>query len=102
MKFNDYLGREIELSKESWEHIQDSHPEISQQDIINVLLKPDEVRRSSYSTQAELYYLIKSHVPKLRYSCVVVKVLTVGCYISTAMTLISMKKGTVIYIREKE
>jgi hypothetical protein len=102
MKFNDYLGREIELSKDSWEHIQDSHPEISQQDIMNVLLNPDEVRGSNYSAQSELYYLIKSHVPKQRYSCVVVKVLAVGCYISSAMTLSNMKKGTVIYIREKE
>lgn len=89
------------ISEESWEHIQDSHPEISQQDIINVLLNPDEVRGSNYSAQVELYYLIKSHAPKQRYSCVVVKVLAVGCYISTAMTLISMKKGTVIYNKRK-
>jgi hypothetical protein len=102
MKFNDYLGREIELSKESWEHIQDSHPEISRQDIINVLLNPDEVRGSNYSSQSELYYLIKSHAPKQRYRCVVVKVLSTGCYISSAMTLSSMKKGTAIYTREKE
>ncbi len=75
MKFKDFQGREIILSEESWGHIQDSHPEVSVEEIAKVLAEPDEVRKSNHSANVELYYVFKTPVPKLRYRCVVVKVL---------------------------
>jgi hypothetical protein len=44
MKLIDFQGRIIELSEESWQHIQEAHPEISQLKIEQVLKDPLEVR----------------------------------------------------------
>ncbi|MNJ94846.1 hypothetical protein D3C87_125490 [compost metagenome] len=97
MKFKDFQNREITLSDESWRHIQDSHPEMSVLEIARVLLSPDEVRRSIHTVHAELYYSLKTSSPKLRYRCVIVKVVRGKCFVSSAMTTSSMKMGATLY-----
>jgi hypothetical protein len=44
VEMKDYQGRSIELSDNSWEHIQETHPEITREDIRQVLADPLEVR----------------------------------------------------------
>ncbi len=44
MEIKDYQGRSVELSDSSWEHIRESHPEITIKNILLVLADPLEVR----------------------------------------------------------
>jgi hypothetical protein len=92
-----YQNRTVELSDETWKHIQDAHPEISIEDIKQSLVDPFEVRRSQSKENVELFYHLKSREPKLRYRLVVVKLLAQGCFISTAMTTSQIKNGEVLY-----
>lgn len=102
-KFFDYRGRVIELSESSWEHIRESHPEIGLSDIEAVLRDPLEVRQSPRQTFVELYYQAKAHRGgKIRFSAVVVKVLESGLYVSTAMTVSSMKDGKSIFTKKED
>jgi hypothetical protein len=99
-KFEDHLGQTIELSKTSWEHIQDSHPEIRLEDIRFALKVPLEVRESPRQNFVQLFYRAKNHPKgKPRYQVVVVKTLNSGLFISTAMTTGAMKAGRTIYRR---
>src|SRR5437868_11018152 len=93
MKFRDFQGREIVISEESWRHIQESHPEVSVEEVAKVLAEPDEVRRSSHAANAELYYALKTSAPRLRYRSVVVKVVSNEWFVSSAMTVSNMKSG---------
>jgi hypothetical protein len=97
MKFADFQNREITLSEESWKHIQDSHPEVTVDEIAKTLAGPDEVRKSINTPGVELYYALKTEVPKLRYRSVVVKVLSEGRFVSSAMTVSKMKSGETLY-----
>ncbi len=98
VEFRDFKGRKIELSDASWEHIQDSHPEISLEGIRSVLTDPNEVLECPRQQFVELFYQIKLHpAGKRRFRVVVVKVLPEGNFISTAMTTNAMKKGRSLY-----
>ncbi len=97
VKLLDYQGRTVELSDETWKHIQDAHPEVTIEDIKQALVDPVEVRRSQYKENAELFYHLKSREPKIRYRLVVVKILAQGCFVSTTMTTSQTKKGEVLY-----
>ncbi|MCM0604694.1 MAG: hypothetical protein KA715_01240 [Xanthomonadaceae bacterium] len=98
VKIKDYQGRSVELSEQSWEHIQESHPEITMDDIKSVLGDPLEVRQSPKKSinqePIELFYQVKTHPEgRLRFKVVVVKVLKDGLFVSTAMTTNAMKAG---------
>jgi len=98
VKFKDFQGREIELADTSWEHIQDSHPEISIENIQSALADPSEVIECPRQQFVELFYQIKLHpASKQRFRVIVVKVLPNGNFISTAMTTTAMKKGRSLY-----
>lgn len=102
MKFSDFQGNEITLSDDSWKHIQEQHPEVTKEEIARALSDPEEVRRSNSTTNAELYYSLKSASTKVRYRCVVVKVLVEGRFVSSAMTTSSLKAGETIYKKAEE
>lgn len=105
-KFEDFQGRSIELSVTSWEHIQESHPEITLDHLRSVLKDPLEVRespRGADNRTVELFYQVKVHPEgKSRFRVVVVKVLESGLYVSTAMTVNAMKNGKTLYRKQEE
>ena len=96
-RFLNYNGEEILLSENSWDHICEFHPEISQDMISNCLLQPDEVRRSSSNPRGELYYVVRAHK---RFICVIIKRCPDGNFISTAMITSKPKFGDIIYKRD--
>jgi hypothetical protein len=101
VKFKDVQGRSIELSEASWEHIQEQHPDVSIEDVKRVLSDPLEVRESPRQTFVELFYQAKVHPKgKPRFHVVVVKVLSGGNFVSTAMTTTTMKSGRTLYKKE--
>lgn len=94
----DYQNRMIELSDSSWEHIRESHPEITLEEVQGVLADPLEVRESPRQNFVELFYQAKAHPEgKTRFSVVVVKVLEGGLFVSTAMTTNALKSGRTVY-----
>jgi len=96
--FKDFQGRNIELSDSSWEHIRESHPEISIENVRSALADPTEVIECPRQKFVELFYQIKLHsVAKQRFCLIVVKVLPKGNFISTAMTTGAIKKGKSLY-----
>ncbi len=98
MEIKDYQGRSIELSDTSWEHIRESHPEVTLEDICLVLSDPMEVRECPRQNFVELFYQAKTHpMGKHRFRVVVVKILSAGLFISTAMTTATMKDGRTLY-----
>lgn len=102
VELKDYQNRCIELSDASWEHIRESHPEISLEDIRLVLSDPLEVRESPRQSFVELFYQSKTHPEgKTRFRVVVVKVLENGLFVSTAMTTNAMKNGRSLYRKEE-
>lgn len=103
MKLTDFLGRSIELSESTLDHIKESHPEISIEEIAQVLLWPLEVRENAKQNFVELFYQRKIHAGgKLRYRLVIVKRLREGNFISSAMTTSSMKSGKTLFKKDKE
>ncbi len=100
MYFTDYKGRKIILSDESWMHVQEGHPEITIDAIERTLRDPDEVRRSRYSSKAELFYQLRATTIKTRYCCVIVKDIEGKCFVSSAATVSSLKTGETLFSRE--
>lgn len=98
MDFKDYLNRRIELSDASWTHIQEAHPGVSLAEISTALSDPDEVIQCPRQHFVELFYQIKQQLEgKRRFRVVVVKVLSSGNFVSTAMTASSVKNGNLLY-----
>lgn len=94
--FINYRQERVKLSAGTWEHIQEVHSEIGQDQIGACLKDPDEVRRSRKNPASEIYYLLRI---EKRYTCVVVKRCSDGNFISTAMTTTKPKQGEVLYKR---
>ncbi|MDC0980205.1 hypothetical protein OAQ84_00570 [Bdellovibrionales bacterium] len=100
MDFKDYADKTINLSAESWEHIQEFHPEVTIEEIREVLLRPNLVRQSRYKNMVHLYYATKvSKSGKNRWTQVVVKFCNDGNFISTAMTVNKPKKGDMVFVK---
>ena len=95
--FKNYRNETIKLSDLTRKHIAEAHSEVGIRDIRNTLLKPDEVRQSSYRKTSELYYLMKR---ENRFTCVVVKVCSDGNFIATAMTTSRPKLGKLTYRKD--
>ena len=98
-ELKDYSQTTINLSDDSWSHIQSGHAEITLSIIEKTLLNPFEVRESIQATSSLLYYSLKINTEsKVRYICVVVKTTTLGeRYIQTAMTTSYLKAGRVVF-----
>jgi len=94
VKILNYRNEIIILEKDTQEHIQEFHPEITTEIIKKTLSSPDEVRQSFSNPRSELYYIFKC---KKRYYCVVVKICSDGNFISTALTTSGIKQGRLIY-----
>ena len=92
--FENYRKEKVFLSVSSLAHIKKIHPEIQMMDIRRTLEDPSEVRRSTRSSESELYYLAKK---RQRYICVVVKNCSDGNFISTALTTSKPKLGFLVY-----
>ena len=103
MDFLDFADRTINMSFESWEHIQERHPEVTKAEIERTLLNPSEVRQSKLNEHVLLYYCKKiTKSGKSRLTQVVVKLCKDGNFISTAMTTNRPKSGQKVIYVEKE
>jgi len=101
MTLLDLHQNTIELSEETWEHIEEFHPEITIDEIKTTLLNPDEIRKSLSKANASIYYRLRvQDEKKTRFTQVVVKDTNDGFFISTATTASKMKSGEVIYKKE--
>lgn len=98
-EFKDYEGKVIVLDDESYQHIVESHSEITLKQVEDTLIGPIEVRESTTKRLSILYYSLKIKTDnKIRYICVVVKRDKEDKYfIETAMTSSNLKKGKTIY-----
>lgn len=101
--FEDYLGKKIQLSEDTWEHIREGHPEVPIEDIKWALEDPDEVRRSNSNPEVvRLYYRLREALKgKVRFRVVVVKLLNEGNYIITAYTSSSIKLGDEVFKKQR-
>lgn len=98
MFFFNYKRQRIVLGDATYEHISEVHPEVTLEQIKSALEDPDEVRKSSYKENSELYYLLRTNK---KFTCVVVKICPDGNFISTALTTERPKVGRVIYRKGK-
>ena len=92
--FTNYKKQRDVLGETTHEHIMEMHPEVTLDHIKFALEDPNEVRRSSYRENSELYYLRRT---RRRFTCVIVKICSDGNYISTALTTEKPKVGGVIF-----
>jgi hypothetical protein len=99
--YKDFFEDTIELTDERWQHIIKEHPEVKpyKERIIEVLLKPDYVKRSTRDSEVLLYYKFYGDIFLGKPMLVVVKkglrsfVLT--CYITDVI-----KKGVTLWERK--
>ena len=75
MRLRDKFGKSIELTPERKNHILEFHPDIRLyfNNIRNVLMEPDEIRRSKYDYQVLIFYKYFKRIKKGKYLAVVVK-----------------------------
>ena len=100
MIFEDFKNREIRLTEERKEHLEEVHPEMKDQiDRVQETLKiPDYVFRSISDKEVELFYKAYKNTPVTeKYLCVVIKVLTDDLFIITAYFTDSIKKGELLW-----
>lgn len=96
------LGDQVQLSDEVWfDHIKIHHPEITIEDIKLTLEDPDEIQLSQVRFDVELYYRLKltSQPERLRYWMVVMKRLSGGHFVSSAMSKTTIVGSKLIYRR---
>jgi hypothetical protein len=101
--FKDIHGRQIRLTDEREEHIENDHPEMSGQidKCRETLLNPDKVIRSRTDPEVELfykYYDVTSVTKK--FLCVVVKGLTNNLFIITTYFTDTVKRGELLWERK--
>jgi hypothetical protein len=93
----DKDGNEFRLEDETWAHIQEFHPEITNIELIaSILLDPDAIVRSNWDAQSILYY---RQIRPNRFRVVVVQ--TVEARIKTTLTTDKIKRGEVLWAKEK-
>ena len=92
----DKDGNEFSLDDETWSHIQEFHPEITDIALIeSVLLDPDQVVRSNWDAESVLFY---QQIRLRRFRVVVVQV--VEKRIKTTLTTNKIKRGKVLWAKE--
>ena len=100
--FSDIHNRQIRLTPEREEHIENDHPEMFGQvdRIQHTLINPDIVVRSKTDSSVELFYRHNAATPVTeKYLCVIVKVLSGGenLFIITAYFTDTIKKGEILW-----
>jgi hypothetical protein len=101
--FIDIHGRQIRLTDEREEHIENDHPEMSGQidKLRETLLNPDKVIRSRTDPEVELFYRYYDVTPVTeKFLCVVVKVSANDLFIITTYFTDTMKRGEVLWQRK--
>jgi hypothetical protein len=90
---NDKDGNAFALDAETWMHIQEFHPEITDIALIeSALLKPDWIVRSNWDSHSVLYY---QRIRPRRFRAVVVD--TANMRIKTTLTTQSVKEGEILW-----
>ncbi|MDY6895857.1 MAG: hypothetical protein SVO01_10640 [Thermotogota bacterium] len=98
--FRDIHNRQIRLTEERQEHIENDHPEMRGQihKIRNTLLDPYIIIRSRTDENVELFYKFYQHTPvKAKYLCVVVKNLSNDLFVITAYFTDTIKRGEILW-----
>jgi len=101
--FKDIHGRQIRLTDEREEHIENDHPEMSGQidKLRETLLNPDKVIRSRTDPEVELFYKYYNVTPVTKkFLCVVVKGLTNNLFIITTYFTDTVKRGELLWERK--
>lgn len=93
--FKDYLGRDIRLSDNRWEHILTRAEMIDQKEKIKeTLLNPDKIKKSRYDSEVLLYYRLYEKTPVTKkYLMVAVKVDNGVGFILTSFFTDKIKAG---------
>ena len=92
----DKDGNAVSLDDETWSHIQEFHPEITDTSLIeSILHDPDRIVRSNWDVDSILYYKqLRSH----RFHVVVVH--TIQKRIKTTLTTDKIKRGEILWVKE--
>lgn len=100
MKIIDYCGNQIELTDERWKHIVTEHPEVRgiKDRLLEILSKPDLVKRSKRDKDVLLYYRYYPHIFDGKYLLVVVKIKK-HPFLLTYYVTDRIKEGEVIWQR---
>jgi hypothetical protein len=99
-RLRDVTGRQVRLTDERWEHIENEHPEMCGQleNVEATLLAPDKIIRSRIDTEVELFYRDYETTPVSHKSlCVVVKTPPDDSFVITAYFTDTVKKGQVLW-----
>jgi len=58
MKFKDIFGRDISLSREVWDHILKTHPELKGKSdrVKETLINPEIIKQSVYASNVLMFY----------------------------------------------
>jgi hypothetical protein len=89
----DKDGYKFLLAAETWEHIQEFHPEIIEVEMIEfVLLIPDTIVQSNWDEESILYY---KQISERRFRVVVVQ--KIEKRIKTTLTTDKVKRGEVLW-----
>jgi hypothetical protein len=101
--FKDLNDRNVRLTDERLEHLENDHPEMAGQieKIAETLLQPEFVVRSRTDSEAELFYRHYRVSPVgEKYMCVVVKGRVDDVFILTAYFTDTIKKGDVLWVKQ--
>ena len=102
MKFKDIFSREIRLSREVWDHILKTHPELKGKldRIKETLISPEIIKRSVHASDVLLFYKYYKDVYGGKYICVTIKILDEDCCISTSYITDRIKKGEIVWKKD--
>ncbi len=90
LEIKDKTGRKIRLTKESWKHITNEHPEITDfEEIKQTLINPLTIKTSTYNTDVRWYYRLNKE--RKRYLMVSVKYLNGEGFVITAYYMRKIK-----------
>lgn len=91
----DYLGRDIRLTDNRWEHIITRTEMVDQKEKIKeTLLNPDKIKRSKHDSEVLLYYRLYEKTPVTKkYLMVAVKVENGVGFILTSFFTDKIKAG---------
>ena len=102
MKFKDVFGREIGLSREVWDHILKTHPELKGKldRIKETLISPEIIKLSVYASNVLLSYKYYGDLYGGKYICVAIKILDEDCFISTSYITDRIKNGEIVWKKD--
>ncbi len=102
MELRDIFGREIKLSREVWDHILKTHPELKGKldGIKATLMCPEIIKQSVYAPNVELFYKYYKDMYAGKYICVAIKILNEDCFISTSYITDRIKSGEIVWKKD--